>query len=261
MSTTAYTATSVFRYRWLIYELVLRDLRVRYRGSVLGLAWTLLNPLLFMGIYTLVFSVYFRVHITHYSLFLLAGLVPWTWFSGALLQATSAILDGRLYIGKTLFPTEALIIVPVLSNAVNFLLSLPILLLFALAFGVHWGAPLIMLPLLILIELIIVTALAFLAATLNVFYRDLQQLVGYLLTVFFYMTPIFYVRTMVPEKYQALILWNPLAALVAAYQAVLYSNTFPRLSDVAFALVFALFALALAVGTYRRLRESFTQYI
>lgn len=261
MSTTAHAGASAFRYRWLMYELVLRDLRVRYRGSVLGFAWTILNPLLFMAIYTLVFSVYLRVQVEHYPLFLLTGLIPWTWLSGSLVQATTSILDGRFYIGKTLFPTEALVIVPVLSNAVNFLLSLPILFALALVLGVHWGVALAALPLLILIELILITGLCFLAATLNVFYRDLQQLVGYFLMALFYLSPIFYMRSMVPQKYHAIIVWNPIAALITAYQDVFYSNRFPRAEDVAFSLLFALFVLALALGAYRRLQDSFTQYL
>src|SRR5215469_3718221 len=103
------TFRRLYRFRWLLVELVLRDLRLRYRGSVLGFAWTLLNPLFFMAIYTLVFSVYLRVPIPHYPLFLLSGLVPWTWFATAIQQGATAIVDGRLYVGKTTFPTEVLI--------------------------------------------------------------------------------------------------------------------------------------------------------
>ena len=261
MSTTAIVPAGVYRYRWLVYELVLRDLRLRYRGSVLGLAWTLLNPLLFMAIYTLVFSGYLRVHLPNYPLFLLAGLVPWTWLSGALLPGTSSIVDGRVYVGKTLFPTEVLVLVPVLSNGVNFVLSLPILFVFALLMHVHWGAPLVFLPLLIAIELLLVSGIVLLLATLNVFYRDLQQLVGYGLTAAFYLTPIFYMRAQVPEKFQSFVQWNPFASLMGAFQDVFYANRFPNWFDVVYSLGFALVALAIGYGSFARLRETFTQYL
>lgn len=258
---TAFASAGLLKHRWLVYELVLRDLRLRYRGSLLGFAWTLLNPVLFMAIYTLVFSVYLRVHIEHYALYLLAGLVPWGWLSGAVTAGTSSILDGRMYVGKTLFPTIVLVIVPVVSNAVNFLLSLPILLMFALLMHVHWGLPLVVLPLLIVIELLLVSGIVLLLATANVFYRDFNQLMSYGLTALMYLTPIFYLRDQVPPAFKPLVIWNPLAALMAGYQDVFYFNRLPNAGDLAYALVFSLVVLAVAYGTFLRLQESFSQYL
>lgn len=261
MSTAAFANAGILRHRWLIYELVLRDLRLRYRGSLLGFAWTLLNPVIFMAIYTLVFSVYLRVTIPHYALYLLAGLVPWTWLSGAVTMGTSSILDGRFYVGKTLFPTIVLVAVPVVSNAVNFLLSLPILLFFALLMHVHWGLPLLFLPLLICIQFIMISGFVLLLATANVFYRDFQQLITYGLTAMMYLTPIFYLRSQVPLRFRPLIVWNPLAGLMSGYQDVFYANRFPNPADLAYSLIFALVVLALAYGTFVRLQESFSQYL
>lgn len=261
MSTTAFANAAVFKHRWLIYELVLRDLRLRYRGSLLGFTWSLLNPVLFMAIYTLVFSIYLRVHIPHYAMYLLAGLVPWGWLSGAVTAGTSSILDGRFYVGKTLFPTIVLVAVPIASNAVNFLLSLPVLLLFALLMHVHWGLPLVYLPLLIFIELVMVSGIVLLLATVNVFYRDFQQLTTYALTALMYMTPIFYLREQVPPSFQPLVTWNPLAGLMSGFQDVLYANRFPNAGDLLYALAFGLAVLAVAYGTFNRLQESFSQYL
>jgi ABC-type polysaccharide/polyol phosphate export permease len=251
----------VLKHRWLIYELVLRDLRLRYRGSLLGFAWTLLNPVIFMAIYTLVFSVYLHVQVPHYAMYLLAGLIPWGWLSGAVSAGTSSILDGRFYVGKTQFPTIVLVAVPVVSNAVNFLLSLPILALLAVLMHIHWGLPLLFLPLLILVELTLVSGIVLLLATANVFYRDVQQLMTYGLTAMMYLTPIFYLRDQVPAAFRPLIVWNPLAALMGAYQDVLYANTVPSASDMAYALIFGLVLLAIAYGTFVRVQESFSQYL
>ncbi|HET9393784.1 MAG TPA: ABC transporter permease [Candidatus Rubrimentiphilum sp.] len=244
-----------------MYELVLRDLRLRYRGSLLGFGWTLLNPLLFMAIYTLVFSIYLRVNVPHYPAFLLAGIVPWGWLAGAMSQGTSAIIDGRMYVGKTLLPTEILVIVPVISNGVNFLFSLPILFLFAILLHVHLGLSLIMLPVVILIQFAIVLGLVMLTATFNVFYRDLQQLILYVLTLLFYLTPIFYTPSFVPEQYQYLIVWNPFAALIGCYHAIFYSGTFPTLYDLTVSSVFAFVILGLAQTCFSHYKESFSEYV
>ena len=261
MATPPRAASPFVRYRWLVYELVLRDLRLRYRGSALGFAWTLLNPLLFMAIYTLVFSVYMRVNIHNYPAYLLAGIVPWMWLAGALGQGTSAIIDGRMYVGKTLFPTEILIVVPVLSHGINFILSLPVLFLFAIVLHAHLGLSLIMLPVLIVIQCAMVLAFVILAATFNVFYRDLQQLIVYVLTALFYVTPIFYTPSLVPEKFQFLITWNPFAALINCYHAIFYAGTFPSAYDLIFAFVFSAALLGLAQGCFLRYREAFSEFV
>src|SRR5579884_1526550 len=114
---------TIYRHRWLLYELVVRDLVLRYRGSVLGFLWTLLNPVLFMAVYTLVFSVYLRIGMEHYAVFLIAGLLPWLWFLNSAQIGTGAVVNGAMFVGKTTVPALILVLVPILSNFVNFLLS------------------------------------------------------------------------------------------------------------------------------------------
>lgn len=261
LSSVPQSTLRLFTYRWLVYELVARDLRLRYRGSLLGVAWTLLNPLFFMGIYTLVFSVYLRISIAHYPLFLLSGLVPWTWLASSMQQGVTAILDGRAYVGKTTFPTLALLAVPVLSNAVNFVFSIPILIVLALLSGVKPGLSLLALPLLFVIQAAITFALVQLVATLNVFLRDLQQLITYVMTMLFYLTPIFYTVDQVPARFSWLLSFNPFAALMQGYQAIFYRHAFPSAGDLLFSAVTALVLLAIAQGTYLRNCESFGQYV
>lgn len=253
--------TTIYKYRWLIYELVVRDLRLRYRGSMLGFGWTLLNPILFMTLYTLVFSVYLRVQIPHYALYLLAGLIPWNWLSGAVLAGTTAIVDGRMYVGRTVFPTAVLPIVPVVSNGINFLFSLPILIVFALLLHVQLGIALLALPVVVIVQAIIVAGATMLIATANVFYRDLQQLANYALTIGFYLTPVFYTRAQVPAAFQPLVTFNPLASLFAAYQNIFYKNAFPDLGDLAYALIFGLVLLGLGFGTFARAQSSFCEFV
>ena len=261
LTATAKVVATIHRFRWLTYELIYRDLRLRYRGSVLGMAWTLFNPLIFMLIYTLVFSGYMRINVERYPLYLLSGLIPWTWFSSALLQGTSALVDGRHYVGKTTFPTELLILVPVLSNGVNLVLSLPLLFIFALVMGAHLGWSLLLLPVVIFVELVVVTAFVLLTATFNVFYRDLQQLVNYFVTAMFFLTPIFYQASAVPASLRSFVVLNPFAALLGAYQSILYAGTWPRPEALLFPLIFGLALFAVALHFFEEYRELFGEYV
>ena len=252
---------SALRYRWLLYELVVRDITLRYRGSLFGFAWTLLNPLLFMAIYTLVFSVYLRSNIHDFPLYLLAGMVPWLWMSSAVAQAVTSLYDGRTYIGKTMMPTELLVIVPVLSNGVNFLITMVLVILVSLFFGVNIAWALLFLPLLILIELLMTLGISFFVATANVFYRDLQQLVGYAIMAVFFLTPLFYARDVVPQRLQWLVTFSPIAALVSCYQAVLYYGTPPHWRELIFALVFGCVVFIASMLYFNRHRDTFAEYV
>ena len=254
-------ASTLFRYRWLAYELIARDLKLRYRGSALGFAWTLLNPLLFMGVYTLVFGVYLRIGIAHYAVFLLSGLLPWSWFANALLQGTSAILDGRMYVGKTIFPAEVLVVVPVCSNFVNFLFSLPVLVIVLAIFHQSLGFPVLVLPLIVLIQALLTIAFLFFVATINVFYRDLQQLIQYVVMLLFYLTPIFYQINAVPAALRPFVAASPFAMLVRAYQQIFYANTWPDLPNIACLLVISIVLLLLGHAFFKRHKETFGEYL
>ena len=251
----------LYRFRWLIYELVIRDLKLRYRGSALGFMWTLLNPLLFMGVYTLVFGVYLKVGIADFPLYLLSGLLPWNWFANALQTGTSAIVDGRMYVGKTVFPTEALLVVPVLSNLVNFLLSLPVFVVLSIVLHGHLGFALIALPLVIILQSIIVFSVVTLFATFNVLYRDVQQLVAYFVMLSFYLTPIFYATKSIPDAIRPFAQINPMVSLITSYQHILFANTLPAWGDLAYLAFTGLVLYGIAQMAYNHYRDSFGEYL
>lgn len=255
------TTRTTLRYRWLAMELLSHDLKVRYRGTILGFMWALLNPLLFMAIYTLVFSVYLHIRIPNYPLYLLCGMIPYTWLANAVQQGISAIPDGRMYVGKTLFPTELLILAPILVNGVNFIISLVLIALFALVMGVHLGWSLLLLPVVVAIEFLLIAGTTLLAATFNVFYRDLQQLVAYAMSALFFITPIFYQRESVPAKWHFLITFNPLAAIISMFQSILYSGSMPSFKELGFAAAVAVVLVAVAAACFQRYRDFFGEYV
>lgn len=255
------TTFPVVRYRWLLYEMVVRDLKLRYRGSVLGFAWTLLNPLLFMAVYTFVFSVILHSQIHAYPLFLLSGLIPWMWISTSIGQAVTAIQNGGGYIGKTLMPAELLVLVPVLSNGVNFLITLALLLPVSAALGVNVGWAVLCLPLLVLLELCLALGISLAVATVDVFFRDIQQIVTYALTALFFLTPIFYAKSSVPQHLQFLVTFNPFAGLISAYQDVFYAGKPPDGQDLLLASAFGAIALVLGFAYFNRNRDAFGEYV
>lgn len=252
---------AVYRFRWLLLELVLRDLTVRYRGSVLGFAWTLLNPVLFMGIYTLVFSVFLRNQIHEFPLFLLSGLIPWMWFAGGVGQATSSIIDGRAYVGKTLMPPEVLVLVPVLSNGINFLITIMLLFPVSIALGVNpaWAA--VFLPALVAIQLCLMLGVALIVAAANVFFRDLQQVVGYALSAGFFLTPLFYAPESVPENLRFILVVNPFTGIVSAYRDVFYRGSVPNWSDLLFTALFAGTILLVGFAYFSRCRDALGEQV
>ena len=219
-------------YRELIKNLVIRNLKVRYKNSVLGILWSLLNPLLMTLVFTAVFTVMLKSPIDRFPVFFMCGFLPWTFFSSSLTAATGSIVANSGLIKKVYFPREILPIVEVLSNLVNFLLALVVLFAMLAIFRFSFKPAMLMLPLIILIQLVFTVGMGFLLATANVFYRDTQHILEVVLQAWFFFTPIFYAIDLLPERAMFLgmpidlRLWtrriNPMASLVASYQDVLY---------------------------------------
>ncbi len=221
------------RYRGLIQSLVARELKARYRGSVLGFFWSFINPLLLLLVYSFVFSrilpADFRgFGIEHYELFLFCGILPWTWFSTSLLESAGVLISGGNLIKKVLFPAEVLPIVTVLANMLHFLLGLPILVLFLLYFDAPITLPeLLWFPVAMLVQLIFTLGCALLLSALTVHFRDIRDILGHLVTVWFFATPVIYpykqLTTTLKEPWQhTLVNLNPMFHLIVTYQEILY---------------------------------------
>jgi ABC-type polysaccharide/polyol phosphate export permease len=215
------------RYRGLIQSLVARDLKARYRGSVLGFFWSFVNPLLLLTIYSFVFAKILpntAEETKPYPVFMFSGLLPWTWFSASLLEAAGSLISGGNLIKKVLFPAEVLPIVSVLSNLVHFVLGLSILAAFMIYFQhfPDWDQ-LIWLPVLVLIQLVFTVALSLMLSALTVHFRDIRDLLANLLTFWFFATPIIYYYQMDSVKSFAwLFNFNPFFHLAVSYQEILF---------------------------------------
>jgi lipopolysaccharide transport system permease protein len=213
------------RYRGLIQSLVARELKARYRGSVLGFFWSFANPLLLLLVYTFIFTYITPPprDINNYALFLFCGLLPWTWFSASLLESSSVLITGGNLIKKVMFPAEILPIVTVLSNLVHFLLGLPILLIFL----VYFDAPiepseLPWFPIALLIQFLLTLGFALILSALTVHFRDLKDILSNVMTLWFFATPIIYAWSNAPEGVRRYLNLNPFTHLAITYQQILF---------------------------------------
>jgi lipopolysaccharide transport system permease protein len=248
-------------YREILLILIWRDLKTRYRGSVLGFLWTFLNPLLLMVIYSLVFSVYMRVEIRAYPIFVFAGLLPWIWFSSSMLSGASSILDSGTLMKRVPFPPQILPAVSVTASLVNFLLAVPLLLVFMIAWRLPIGWSLLLLPLPIAIQYLFTLGLTIVLSMLTVRYRDLQQLLANLLTLWFFLTPVLYSTTMVPERFHGFLMLNPMAVLVTSFQDALYGAQMPSLWSLAPVAALALVVFGAALALVDRMRWGLAEQI
>lgn len=256
----------LYRHRQLIAALTSRDLKARYRGSILGFFWSLANPLLLLGVYTLVFTRFFpRPEIPSYPLFLFAGILPWTFFSGSVLEATTSISSNAGLIKKVLFPAEALPLVVVLSHLVHFTLALPILLA-ALLFGTLAGkgvlTPLILLaPAFMIVQTIFVAGIALILASASVLFRDLRDIVATLLQLLFFLTPVLYLLTssFIAPWMRNLLRLNPMTPFVVSYQDIFFWGRTPDPMHLTLMLLYAGMSIGLGFFVFERLRDTLAE--
>jgi len=215
--------------RDLVWELVLRDLKLRYKRSFLGIAWTLVNPLTQLLVFDFVFRVLFRVETPNYTAFLFVGIVAWNWFNGALMQSTTAILENRDLVRQPGFPSVMLPNVAVASQLIHYLLTLPILFGLLIVSGIPITPMALWMIPIIAIQYLFSLALSVYIAALHVTFRDTQYLLGIFLMLGFFMTPILYEVSIVPEAYLPIYDFNPMALLVHAYRDALLADQMPNL--------------------------------
>ena len=251
----------LYAYRGLLRGLVKRDLQIKYKGSVLGVAWSLLHPLVMAAVYTVAFRYVMRVPIEAFPLFLLSGLLPWMFFTGALGAATSSIVDNGTLVRKVAFPRVVLPLGAVSSQLVQFLLMYTVIVPVALAVGVGLSPALAALVPLVALQAAFTTGLALLMATAYVFARDARHLLEVVLQIWFWLTPIVYAVSLIPERIGRWLQWNPMLHFVTAYQEVAVRQAVPSLAT--FALLTALAAVSLTLGwtVFGRAQRRFAEYV
>lgn len=250
----------LYAYREMIFSLVKRDLKGRYKGSVLGFFWTFLNPLLQLAVYTMVFSTIMRAGIEDYYLFLFVALIPWIFFSTSLTGGASCILAQQDMVKKIYFPREVLPVAYVTSQFVNMLLSFIVIfavLLFS-RYTLNPGA-ILSLSVVMIVEYILALGFTMVMSAVTVYIRDLEYILSIIMMAWQFLTPVMYPIEQVPEQIRWVFSLNPMTYVIVAYRDILYYGKMLKLETLLSAGVLGIIMLAIGWGVFERLQKHFVE--
>lgn len=250
----------LWEYREMIISLTKRDLKSRYKGSVLGFLWMFLNPLLQLCVYTIVFSTIMRMDIEKFYLFMFVALIPWLFFSSCLSAGPGVIFSQQDMVKKIYFPREVLPISFTLSQFVNMLLSFIVVFAAVFISGVEINlVAWLYLPLIMLIEFVLGLGVTYIVSALTVYFRDLQYVMGIISMAWMYLTPVIYPVEMVPEQFVDLFYLNPMTSIVIAYRDILYYGRIPELGTLTNAVIMGIIVLVVGQITFSKLQCHFVE--
>ncbi|WP_270816619.1 ABC transporter permease [Hungatella effluvii] len=250
----------IYAYREMIFSLVRRDLKGRYKGSVLGFMWTFINPLLQLGVYTLVFSIIMRNDIEDYYLFLFVALVPWIFFSTSVTGGSHCIIAQQDMVKKIYFPREVLPIAFVTSQFVNMILSFIVIFFVIIISGRGFNfIALLYLPIIMIAEYLLALSAAMLTSAITVYLRDIEYILGIISMAWQFLTPIMYPVEMVPERLRPLFNLNPMTPIAVAYRDILYYKQVPQLSTLVQGVGIGLLVLAIGIFVFEKLKRHFAE--
>ena len=250
----------LYDYREMIFSLVRKDLRGRYKGSVLGFLWTFINPLLQLMVFTLVFSVIMRAGYDQYYLFLFVALVPWMFFASSVQDGSTAILREKDMIKKIYFPREVMPIATVTSGFVNMLLTFIVIFIVLIISGKGLNPlALLCLPFVMIVEYILCLGIALIVAALTVYFRDLQYILGILTMAMQYMTPVMYGSEMVPDWALPIFKANPMTPITEMYRQILYYKCVPEMLSLLYVLAIGVVFIVIGFFCFNKLKKGFAE--
>jgi len=258
---------SIFEYRGLIWNFIKRDISSKYVGSFLGLYWSLLNPIITLMVYVMVFGVLLKVRlpgdtsIWDYTLYFASGFLPWQAFQDSVMRASRSIIENKNYIKKVPFPSEIFPVYTTLSEFVNLFIGLAIY--FILFFSLK-GAPtvyILLLPLAIILQMVFTLSLAFFLSSGAVYFRDIPTMLGPLFMIWFWVTPIAYTVNLIPENFQWIVKLNPAYYMLEIYRDTLFYGKFPELNILIPFFVFSFVMLALGILFFRKTKRGFGELL
>ena len=260
MNIQAYVS-KLIKYEPLLEQLVIRDLKIKYRRSFLGYIWSLLNPLMMMGILTMVFSYMFRFDIPNYPLYLITGQVVFNFIAESTTAAMASIINNasllkKVYVPKFIFPLSRIV-----SSFVTMLFSMVAVLIVMVFTGTSLKCTLFLLPIPMFFLFIFALGIGLILAALTVYFRDVFHLYGVFISLWSFVTPVFYPVSAVPDQVKYILLWNPLYYIVDYFRQIILYDTIPGFSDTVFCLALSVGPLLLGMFIFKKLQKNFLLYV
>ena len=251
----------IYQYRHMLKTLVKQDITGRYKGSFFGFLWTLLNPLLMLCVYSVVFQFVFRSNIEHYSIYLFICLMPWNAFANTIAVGTTCVSNNASILKKVYFPREILPLAVVISNTIQYFFSAVIIFIALLVSGVGISWTALFLPVIVLAQAIFSLGLIMVLSAGNVYIRDVQYIMIPVMMIWMYACPILYSISMVPERFLKIYRLNPMTLIMEQYQNILYNKQMPDLSSLGVVYLVSIVMLIIGYLTFSKLQRRFAEEV
>ena len=251
---------NLYQYRELLKSNVKKEIRGKYKGSFLGVLWSFVNPLLMTLVYAIVFPFILKNGPDHYVTFIVIGILPWNFFTTVMSQGTFTIIGNAPIIKKVYFPREILPISIATSGLINFLISLPIIFIFLIVSGIGFTPYILFFPLIALVQYLLVLGIIFITSSINVYVRDAEYIVNFIVTMLFYATPILYSSELF-GKMAWLLNLNPMTTIINCYRDILYYGSMPHLKSLGVVGLGSLILVFVGLKIFQKLEKGFAEEI
>lgn len=252
---------NLYNYRELLKSNVKKEIRGKYKGSFLGILWSFLNPLLQVAVYAIVFPYIMRIKTDNYLQYLIVGIIPWTFFTTVINQGMIAVRLNAGIIKKVYFPREILPISVAISGLINFFISCIIILIFCLIGGLGISWHLVLLPIVAIIQFIFTLGLVFALSSINIYIKDTEYLVQFIINMLFYATPILYSVELFPKNLRWILNLNPLTGMIDAYRDIFMYHQLPSATSFIFLIIVAIFIFFIGLAIFRKLEKGFAEEV
>lgn len=251
---------NLYQYRELLKSNIKKEIRGKYKGSFLGVLWSFVNPLLMTLVYAIVFPFILRSGPDHYVTYIVLGILPWNFFTTVISQGTFTILGNAGIIKKVYFPREILPISVATSGLINFVITIPIMIIFLLCSGIGLSWYILLLPVVIICEYILLLGIIFITCAIDVYIRDAEYIINFFVTMLFYATPILYSTDLFGNKAWILNL-NPMTTIVNSYRALMYDKTMFNVPLLSIVFIGSFLLLLIGIAVFRKLEKGFAEEV
>lgn len=251
--------TNLYAYRELLKSNVKKEIRGKYKGAWLGIAWSLLNPLLLISVYSLIFPIILKVKVEHYAIYLCVALLPWSFFTSTITQGAFSVIANGNIIKKVYFPREILPLSVVVSGTVNFLLTCIVMLAFLIFSGIGLSIHALWFPVILFLEFLLILGTTFIVAGITVYMRDLEHIISLGLMLMFYATPIAYSLDGMPAHYVKILMLNPMTSVVTAFRDILFYQKTPNLQIIGILYIISIVMFLIGYKIFKNLEKGFAE--